>query len=216
MLYRTVVFFIWIFWAVMVALLIRSEYFPDQASLYRLPVEFVARKVFRSDTGSDLTIYYKDARVGRARIEPAPISQNVMKGSVMLDWPVLGKRYESESYFAFIFNSKLDVQQFNLSSRSDQTSVFLEGNRVQNRINATFQMAGNVINRKFNWAELEKNPFQAVSTELQQGGMPQIPQGLLVEAGKELKWYGASTTLRRKDKSSMPFSWPRRATAITG
>jgi hypothetical protein len=200
MLYRVVVTFIWLFWAVMVALLIRSEYFPEHASLYRLPPEFVAHKIFRSDTGSDLTIYYKDVIVGRARIEPAPLAQNVLKGSVQLNWPGLGKNYQSESYFTFIFNSKLEAQQFGVSSRGEQTTVFVEGNRAQNKLTATIQIAGSAVEKRLKWSDLEEQKFDVLTAELQGAGTPGLPPGLLAEAGKEIHWYGASTSLRRGER----------------
>jgi len=198
MLYRIAVSFIWLFWIVMVTLLIRSEYFPEHASLYRLPVSYVGKKIFTSDTGSDLAVYYKDTFVGRVQIEPSPPNQNLLKGNVKLDWPVLGQAYRGEAFFAILFNPRLDVDQFSLTSKSDDASLVIEGSRLADRIEANLNINQSRVTRRFTWSELEKQNYEGALTGLnEQAGMPQLPPAMLAGTAQRLRWFAASANLNR-------------------
>ena len=198
MIYRVAVAFIWLFWIVMVTLLIRSEYFSENASLYRLPISYVGKKIFGSDTGSDLAIYYKKTFVGRMLIEPSPPNQRLLKGSVKLDWPVLGRPYHGEAYFTFLFNPKLGVDQFSLTSRSDDSALVVEGSRLTDRIDADLRVNEARIKRRFIWSDLEKQNYEGVVTGLnEQLGVQQMPPALLSGTAQRIRWFAASANMRR-------------------
>ncbi len=199
MFYRVVVTFIWLFWVVMVMLLIRSEYFPQQASLYRLPVSYVGKKIFGSDTGSDLAMYYKQFFVGRMLIAPSPPGERVLKGSVKLDWPVLGQPYRAEIYYSFLFNPMLGIDAFNLTSKSESGSVAITGNRLMDRIDAGLHFQSMTIDQHFKWSELERKNYADLITSLgQDPGLQQL--SLAGGTAKEIRWYAASASLMRGDK----------------
>jgi hypothetical protein len=202
MIYRIAVGFIWLFWIVMVTLLIRSEYFPEHASLYRLPVSYVGKKIFTSDTGSDMTIYYKQNVVGRIMIEPSPPNERILKGNLKLDWPVLGQQYEGEAYFTFLFNPALEVDQFSIASKSDNSSLIVDGSRLEDNINAHFRVNDVKLDRRYKWAELEKQSYEGMMAGLnQQLGIQQLPPALLAGKVRKITWYAASGNLtRRGDK----------------
>ena len=201
MLYRVAVTFIWLFWIVMVTLLIRSEYFAEQASLYRLPVSYVGKKIFASDTGSDLAIYYKQTLVGRLLIDPSPPGERMLKGSVKLAWPVLGQPYHGEAYYMFLFNPMLNVELFNLTSKSESGSLVVEGNRLKDRIDANLRIQSMTLDRHFKWSELEKTNYEDMMTSLgQQPGLQQLPSALVAGTARQIRWYAANASLKRNDE----------------
>lgn len=65
-----------IFWLIMWALLLRSELRPQDASLREVPVEHVARLIFREKQSSDLALFENGARVGTLQIIPSVPSEN--------------------------------------------------------------------------------------------------------------------------------------------
>ena len=202
MVYRVAVTFIWLFWIVMVALLIRSEYFPDQASLYQLPITYVGRKIFTSDTGSDMAIFYKQTYVGKLFIEPSPSNERILKGNIKLNWPILGKPYRAEIFFAFTYNPKLDIERFALNSHSEGAVLSIDGSRLEDRMDANFRFNGVVMDRRFKWSEMEQRHFDGVMSGVvnDQLGMQQLPPVALAVTSQDLHWYAASTTLTRGNK----------------
>lgn len=205
MVYRFAVTFIWLFWLVMVSLLIRSEYFPESASLYRLPISYVGRKVFTSDTGSDLSIFYKKTYVGRLMMEPSPPNERLLKGTIKLDWPVLGHAYRGDIYFTFGFNPSLEIDQFAITSKSEGALVIIEGAKITDRIKAVFRSGDVAIDREFRWGELERRKFEGVVDGLKsdfggQFGLQQLPPGFAAGFPRQLGWFAASANLTRDDK----------------
>lgn len=202
MIYRAAVTFVWLFWIVMVALLVRSEYFPEHASLYQLPISYVGRKIFTSDTGSDMAILYKQIYVGKIFIEPSPTNERVLKGNIRLNWPVLGKAVRAEIFFSFTFNPKLEVEEFNINSHSEDTVLNFDGSRLQDRIDANFRINGSIIEKHFKWSEMERKNFEdtMMSGVNDQLGLQQLPPALIAGSTQELRWYAASANLTRHDR----------------
>jgi hypothetical protein len=70
MLYRAAIVAVVLFWAAMWTLLIRSELWPGETRLRKVPPELVLRQVFQQGQNSDLTIKQGTARMGHLRIAP--------------------------------------------------------------------------------------------------------------------------------------------------
>lgn len=61
---------IFIFWAAMWTLLVRTEHAPEMASVRRVPIEHVLKLLFQHEQASDLSIRVNRDRLGNVRIQP--------------------------------------------------------------------------------------------------------------------------------------------------
>jgi len=107
---------IFLFWATMLALLIRSEIIPEETALSEVPVEIVLKQFFHPDQASDLFIYSDGSRVGHLHLKPKQDDETKMRtldfnGNLQLDLPEgareraswegkmeLSKRFELQSF----------------------------------------------------------------------------------------------------------------------
>jgi hypothetical protein len=65
-----------IFWLIMWTLLLRTELRPQGASLREVPIEHVARLIFREKQSSDLVFHGDGVRVGNLQMTPSVPSEN--------------------------------------------------------------------------------------------------------------------------------------------
>jgi hypothetical protein len=70
MLFRLLTAAIILFWITMTALLVRSEMWPNQSALRTVPIEHVAKLLWKHEQPSNLTIWSEGARVGHFALHP--------------------------------------------------------------------------------------------------------------------------------------------------
>ena len=166
--------FVVVFWAVMMATLVRVEFFPQPLSLDRYPTQRVLKKIFANPEPAQLNITYRGAPVGVCAIEIHPkFSGELAEGPLPERQPdayeVISKLHMKLSVFGMpsrlwlrgqsIFTPQLDLASFRMKTAINGGCVLITGDDVTKKVKVVFDLGDIHDERVFDFSQIQRAGF---------------------------------------------------------
>ena len=158
------------FWVVMMASLVRMEFFPQAVALDAVPRELVLGRVFANPEPAKLDIFYRGSRIGFCRVEIAPQanldSEQLpaadqppqfyrVKSHIMMGLSVMGKRSRLQWMGTSVFDARYQVNNFQLKASVGEGHVNINGDKATGRVRVQSEFADWHDDREFGFQELQ-------------------------------------------------------------
>ena len=169
--------FVVVFWVVMMATLVRVEFFPQPLPLDRYPTQRVLKKIFANPEPAHLNVYYRGAYVGfcTIRISPQPSGeaaerplpdrqQDGYEVSSMLEMtlPVFGmpSRLRLKSHSAF--TPQLELSKFRMATDINGGRVRITGDDVTKQVKVVLDLGDIHDERVFDFVQIQRTGFASM------------------------------------------------------
>lgn len=166
--------FIVVFWVVMMATLVRMEFFPQPLSLDRYPTQRVLKKVFANPEPAQLYVSYHGAPVGVCTIEIHPKfngdpAEGQQPGRQPDAYEVVSKLHMTLSVFGMpsrlslkgqsTFTPQLDLASFRMKTTINGGCVIIAGDDVTKKVKVVFDLGDIHDERVFDFSQIQRAGF---------------------------------------------------------
>ena len=174
MLNRVFAGFIVVFWVVMMATLVRVEFFPDPLPLDRYPTQRVLKKIFANPEPARLKVYYHGTYVGFCRIEIHPKTNGGTAEALAADRPPEG--YEVVSILQMTlsvfgmpsrlrlqsqstFTPQLDLADFQMITKINGGRVSIAGDDTTKKVKVIVDLGDFHDERILEFSQIQRAGF---------------------------------------------------------
>jgi hypothetical protein len=163
-----------VFWVVMMATLVRLEFFPDPFPLDRCPTQPVLRRIFANPEPARLKVYYRGTYVGFCRIEIRPkVAGNLS--------PVLAPGQQPDHYdvSSFLnltlsvfgvpsrlylkghstFSPQFDLESFRMTTKINDGGVSIDGDDATRKVKVVVDLGDFHDERVFDFGQIQRAGF---------------------------------------------------------
>jgi hypothetical protein len=166
--------FVVAFWVVMMAALVRVEFFPQPLSLDRYPTQRVLKKIFANPEPAQLNVFYRGAPVGLCGIEIRPkfsgeATDAAATGRQPDAYEVISKLHMKLSVFGMpsrlslrgqsTFTPQLDLASFRMKTVINEGSILIAGDDVSKKVKVVFDLGEIHDERVFDFGQLQRAGF---------------------------------------------------------
>ncbi len=179
-------------------LLIRSEYFPDAASLYRIPTQTIVERFLKNENHSVLTLIWKGERVGSLSLRVVPGTNPAIFGSTQAVLPVLGQKPSLRCDFDARLLSNHTLEHLRLRGKIQELLFEIETDTPTGKVR--MEAHGNGVDEKREFST--KAPHQSIPDAFQQlMSEHQLPGGSVESAQQvlnKISFIGSQTRIHRQ------------------
>ena len=166
--------FVVAFWVVMMATLVRVEFFPQPLSLDRYPTQRVLKKIFANTEPARLKVYYRGAPVGFCRIDIRPkLNGEPVEGSLSGQQPdayeVVSTLQMRLSVFGVpsrlslrgqsTFTPQLDLASFHMTTRINEGGITIAGDDVTKKVKVVLDLGDIHDEHVFDFSQIQRAGF---------------------------------------------------------
>jgi hypothetical protein len=182
--------FVITFWLVMMAALVRVEFFPRESRLLPLSTEQVLAQIVKNSEPARLDVIYQDQKIGSCRVGIAPLAEvealealpensstkpgaYLVDGSLTLNLFVFGTPSRFRLSGKLRFDAKYELKRFDLQSHVGASQFAVAGNAETKQVQLRYNTGEGLEERALNYGETgaSANLIQAMGLP----GLPSIP-----------------------------------------
>ncbi len=145
--------FVVAFWAVMMAALVRVEFFPEPAQFEKVPVERIMHRIFSNAEPTRLNVYYQKQHIGTCTLDITPVTSpgsnpaaaaayTAQADVKIFDLPF----YDKQTPFNLLAKGKCDaryqVREFSLWAALGAAHLNVDGNLQTGKVHLTYDADG--------------------------------------------------------------------------
>ena len=177
MLNRVCAGFVVAFWVVMMATLVRVEFYPQPLPLDRYPTRRVLQKIFANPEPAHLNVYYRGTYVGFCTVSIRPESSGEgaerplpdrqadgyeVSSVVQMTLPVFGMPSRLQLKSRSTFTPQLELASFRMSTEINGGHVRIDGDDVTKQVRMVLDLGDIHDERVFDFSQIQRTGFASM------------------------------------------------------
>jgi len=144
-----------VFWAVMMAALVRVEFFPSPTNLAGVPTEQVIRKLFSNHEPQTLNISYQGKPIGITHIEitPRPTAGYAVKAGLTLDLDVFGTPSRFQLSSDSHFDARYEMKDYHVRTAVGESHVDINGTNDTKTVTMSYDLGDGLQKKQIDYGK---------------------------------------------------------------